>query len=66
MSNKARQLLSLIFVMVIPLVTRDVLIFLVKLDRWLSTVIALVLAAVGAFISVRYFRSERENPDTDE
>ena len=43
MSNKARQLLSLIFIMVIPLVTRDVLIFLVKLDRWLSTVIALVL-----------------------
>ena len=66
MSNKARQLLSLIFIMVIPLVTRDVLIFLVKLDRWLSTVIALVLAAVGAFISVRYFRSERENPDADE
>ena len=66
MSNKARQLLSLIFVMVIPLVTRDVLIFLVKLDRWLATVIALVLAAVGAFISLRFFRSERENHDTDE
>ncbi|MBQ3383921.1 MAG: hypothetical protein IJG59_01755 [Erysipelotrichaceae bacterium] len=66
MSNKARQLLSLIFIMVIPLVTRDVLIFLVKLDRWLSTVIALVLAGVGAFISVRYFKGERENPDIDE
>ncbi|MBR2545435.1 MAG: hypothetical protein IKP88_07175 [Lachnospiraceae bacterium] len=66
MSNKARQLLSLIFIMVIPLVSRDVLIFLVKLDRWLSTVIALVLAAVGAFISIRYFKTERETPDSDE
>ena len=66
MSNKARQLLSLIFIMVIPLVSRDVLIFLVKLDRWLSTVIALVLAAVGAFISIRYFKTERETPYSDE
>ena len=66
MPNKIRQLLSLVFILVVPLVARDVLYYLVKLNRTVSTLIAMGLMAVGAFVSFRFLKPVKNKVNKDE
>ncbi len=66
MPNKIRQLLSLVFILVVPLVARDVLYYLVKLSRTVSTLIAIGLMAIGAFVSFRFLKPVKNKVNKDE